>query len=93
VPSRETFFSAKSGDLILVRLRLTAKQKNLSSALRLCVKHERKSVCSAVRSIRDVCEMIVDIDLLPGAESMDKDRYTYPTVILNFLPLRLCFFA
>jgi hypothetical protein len=50
-------------------------------------------VCSAVRSIRDVCEMIVEIDLLRGAESMDKDRYTYPTVILNFLPFHLCFFA
>ena len=50
-------------------------------------------VCSAVHSIRDVCEMIVAIDLLPGAESIDKDRYTYPTVIPNFLPLaalRLC---
>jgi hypothetical protein len=37
--------------------------------------------------------MIVDIDLLPGAESIDKDRYTYPTVTPNFLPfapLRLC---
>jgi hypothetical protein len=28
--------------------------------------------------------MIVDIDLLPGAESIDKDRYTYPTVAPNF---------
>ena len=48
-------------------------------------------VCSAVHSIRDVCEMIVDIDLLPGAESIDKDRYTYPTFAPNaypFAPLR-----
>ncbi len=43
-------------------------------------------VCSAVHSICDVCEMIVDIDLRPGAESIDKDRYTYPTVAPNFLP-------
>ena len=38
-------------------------------------------VCSAVHSICDVCEMIVAIDLLPGAESIDKDRYTYPTLL------------
>ena len=37
--------------------------------------------------------MIVAIDLLPGAESIDKDRYTYPTVAPNFLPLRLRVFA
>jgi hypothetical protein len=37
--------------------------------------------------------MIVDIDLLPGAESIDKDRYTYPTIAPNappFAPLLLC---
>jgi len=51
----------------------------------------RALVCSAVHSICGVCEMIVDIDLLPGAESIDKDRYTYPTFAPNaypFAPLR-----
>ncbi len=53
----------------------------------------RALVCSAVHSICGVCEMIVDIDLLPGAESIDKDRYTYPTFAPNaypFAPLLLC---
>jgi hypothetical protein len=38
---RETFFSAESGDLILVRLRLTAKRKNVLpfAPLHLCVRH------------------------------------------------------
>jgi hypothetical protein len=34
--------------------------------------------------------MIVDIDLLPSAESIDKDRCTYPTITPNFLPSLLC---
>jgi hypothetical protein len=36
-------------------------------------------VCSAVSSARDVSEMTIAIDLIPGAEPIDKDRFTYPT--------------
>jgi hypothetical protein len=34
--------------------------------------------------------MIIASDLLPNAESISKDRFTYPTVAPNPHPLRLC---
>jgi hypothetical protein len=47
-------------------------------------------VCSAVPSARDVPEMIIAVDLIPGTESIDKDRFTYPTFAHRCPPLRLC---
>ena len=51
---------------------------------------EWRLVCSAVHSARDVSEMTIAIDLIPGAEPIDKDRFTYPTVAHRCPPLRLC---
>ena len=34
-------------------------------------------------------EMIIAIDLIPGTEPFDKDRFTYPTFAHRCPPLRL----